>query len=115
MRKKYNVFIIARLYLKRYYDFVVKHTSITKSADAYKLYLYSMKKLYGLETTEYCKCIETYGERCVQYLAETPDTPKVRKRIPYEDKVRLISICEGYAQITGMLTYRYIKNGRLED
>ena len=115
MRKRYNIFIISRLYLKRYYNFLIKETKIRKSSDAYTLFIYSVKKLYGLESVEYCRAIDKYGDGCVKYLEATPDTPQNRKKLSFEDRVRIVSVCEGYAQATGILSYKYIKNGRLEE
>ena len=115
MRKRYNIFIISRLYLKRYYNFLIKETKIRKSSDAYTLFVYSVKRLHGLESVEYCNAIDRYGSQCIKYLEGTPDTPKNRKRLPFEDRVRIVSVCEGYAQATGILSYKYIMNGRLKE
>lgn len=114
MRKKYNLFIISRLYLKSYYEFLIKDTNITKSSEAYLLFMYSVKKMYGLETVEFCDAISKYGEKCVKHLEATPNTPKNKKRVSFEDRVRVVSVCEGYAQATQMLTRKYIMNGRVE-
>lgn len=115
MKKRYNLFIISRLYLKNYYKFIIDNTNIVKSSDAYLLFMYSVKKMYGLESIEFCDAISKYGEECIKYLEATPDTPKNKKRISFEDKIRVVSVCEGYAQATGILTRKYIKNSRMKE
>lgn len=115
MRKKYNIFIISRLYLKSYYKFLITNTNIKKTEDAYSLFMYSMKKLYGLETYEYSSCIERYGDECIKFLNSTLDTPKVKNKIPYEDKVKIVSVCEGYAKAVGILTKEVIYNSRINE
>lgn len=113
MGKKYNIFIISRLYLKSYYKFLITNTDITKTEDAYSLFMYSMKKLYGLEVFEYSSCIEKYGNECIEFLNSLPDTPRVKNKVPYEDKVKIVSVCEGYAQAVGILTREVIGNSRI--
>lgn len=113
--KRYNIFVISRLYLKRYYSFLIKKTKVDKTSDAYTLFLYSIKKLHGLEPVEYSETIDRYGNECVKYLNSTPNTPKNKSKLSYEDRVKITSVCEGYAQITGILTHRYIKNSRVEE
>ena len=115
MRKKYNIFIVSRLYLRDYYDFILKETNITKSSDAYSLFMYSVKKLYSLDCVEYCDVIDRYGDACVDRLKNTKGTPKVRSKISFEDRVRIVSVCEGYAQATNILTHKHIKNSRLKE
>lgn len=113
MKKKYNIFIISRLYLKSYYKFLITETNITRTDDAYSLFMYSMKKLYGLEAIEYSSYIEKYGDKCISFLKNLPDTPKNKVRVSYEDRVRIINLCEGYAQLTGVLSAKVIANGRM--
>lgn len=113
MRKKYNIFIVSRLYLKNYYKFLITETNIIKSDDAFSLFMYSMKKMYGLEAIEYSSYIDKYGDSCIEYLKNLPDTPKNKMRISYEDRVRIVSLCEGYAQLTGVLSNKVIANGRM--
>jgi len=115
MRKRYNIFIISRLYLLDYYKFVVKETNITKSSDALQLFMYSMKKLYDLDTVEYCEAICKYGDECVERLSKTEGTPTVRSHMSYEDKVKLVSVCEGYACATNLLSHKNIVNNRLKE
>lgn len=113
MKKKYNIFIISRLYLKSFYNFLITETDIRSTKEAYSLFIYSVKKLYDLDTVEYSSAINEYGSACVEYLNNTPNTPVNKKKVPYEDKVRIVSVCEGYAQVTGLLTYRAINDGRV--
>lgn len=115
MKKKYNIFIISRLYLKNYYKYLVNDTNVRKSDDAYSLFMYSIKKLYELDVIEYNSAIEKYGKECIEVLRNTPDTPKGKdlKSISFEDRIRIVSICEGYAKALGLLTYEAIVNGRL--
>lgn len=113
MGKRYNIFIISRLYVKRYYKFLIEETNIKKSDDALGLFMYSIKKVYGLDTVEYSKAIDRYGKKCIKYLQETPDTPKNKKNVPFEDKVRLVSVCEGYATMTDILSNKVIRNSRV--
>lgn len=115
MRKKYNIFIVSRLYLKDYYRFILNETNISKSSDAFSLFMYSMKKLYGLDSIEYCDAIDKYGDKCIEHLKKTEGTPKVRSKISFEDRVRIVSVCEGYAHATNILTHKYITNNRLKE
>lgn len=115
MRKKYNMFIISRLYLKSFYKFLVEKTNIRSSKESYNLFMYSIKKLYDLETVEYSESINKYGKDCIKYLSNTSGTPNNKENISYEDRVRLVSVCEGYVQATGLLTYNTIKNGRIKE
>ena len=113
MNKRYNIFIISRLYLKRYYKFLVNETTVRKSDDAQKLFLYSMKKIYGLDTTEFGDVISKYSDKCIEYLKDTPNTPKDKSRVSFEDRVRIVSVCEGYIYASGLLTYKSIQGGRI--
>lgn len=115
MKKKYNLFIVARLYLKGYYQFLIKNTNIRKSSDAYTLFMYSVKRLYELESVEYNDSVDKYGEECVKYLDKIPETPKNKKKVSFEDRVRIVSICEGYAKATNILTRKYITNSRIKE
>lgn len=115
MIKKYNIFVISRLYLRNYYRFVVDNTNIQKSSDALILFKYSIKKLYKLDTIEYSSVIDRYGEECIAFLKDTPDTPQVISKMSYEDRVRIVNVCEGYAVATNILTHRSIVNNRLKE
>lgn len=115
MRKRYNIFIISRLYLRNYYKYIIENTDIVKEDEAYSLFIYSMKKLYDLDTVEYSNSIVKYGEECIEYLRNIPDTPKNKETLSFEDRVRLVSVCEGYAEATKILTRKVIKNGRLKE
>lgn len=110
--KRYNIFVIARLYFRRYFEFLIKNTNINKQGDAINLFIYSLKRLYGVDAVEYSEAIAKYGDSCIKYLGSTPKTPKVPLRVMFEDKIRIISICEGYAKISGLLSARSIKCGR---
>ncbi len=113
MKKKYNIFIISRLYLKNYYRYLIVETNIRKSSDAYDLFIYCMKKIYGLDVIEYNSAIEKYGDECIEVLKSTEDTPKDVKDLSFEDRVRVVSVCEGYAKAIGLLTTEVIKNSRI--
>ena len=113
MKKKYNIFIISRLYLKNYYRYLIVETNIRKSSDAYDLFIYCMKKIYGLDVIEYNSAIEKYGNECIEVLKSTEDTPKDVKDLSFEDRVRVVSVCEGYAKAIGLLTTEVIKNSRI--
>lgn len=115
MRKKYNIFLISRLYLKSYYNFILNRTNISKSSEAFSLFMYSIKSLYGLDTVEYCDAVSKYGDACIEYLKNVEGTPKVRDKMSFEDKVRLVNVCEGYALTIDVLTRKYIINGRLKE
>lgn len=112
MKKRYNIYIVSRLYLKNYYRFLLNETNVRKSSDAYDLFMYSIKKIHGLESVEYCGAISKYGNACIKALENTENTPKNKKNLPYEDKIRVVSLCEGYAQVTGLLSQKAILNGR---
>ena len=114
MKKKYNIFIISRLYLKNYYKYLITKTNIRKSSDAYELFMYCMKKIYGLDVIEYNSAIEKYGDECIAILKNTEDTPRDVKDISFEDSVRIISVCEGYAKAIGLLTTEVIRNSRIK-
>lgn len=114
MVKKYNLFILARLYLKSYYRFLVKETNIKKSSEAHTLFIHSMKRVYRLESVEFCPAVDYYADKCIEYLNNLPDTPKNKNNISFEDRVRLVSICEGYAKLTSDLTHKCISNSRVE-
>lgn len=113
MRKKYDIFIISRVYLRGYYNYLIKNTDINSTKEAYSLFMYSMKKLFNLETFEYSTYICKYGDDCVDFLDKLPGTPTNKNNISYEDRVRVISICEGYAKAVGILTREVINNSRL--
>lgn len=113
MKKKHNIFITSRLYLKNYYKYLISRTDIQKSDDAYDLFMYSMKKIYNLDAVEYSSAIEKYGEECIKALKETEGVPKVTNSVSFEDRVRLISVCEGYAKAIGLFTSEAIKNSRI--
>lgn len=115
MKAKYDIFIISRLYLKNYYRYLITDTVIKKSSDAYDLFMYSMKKLYNLEAVEYSSFIEKYGKECIEILSKTPNTPIDLKGISFEDSVRVMSVCEGYAKAIGLLTSEAINNSRIKE
>lgn len=115
MGKKYNIFLVARLYLKNYYRFIVTKTKINKSDDAFTLFMYGMKKLYGIDTFEFGDVIKVYGESCIKTLKETEGVPyKKLKNASFEDRVKLVSVSEGYAKAIGLLTAEVIENSRVE-
>ena len=115
IQEKYNVFLLSRLYLKDYYKFVVNETNVSKSSDILLLFMYSMKKLYNLETVEYCSAIGEYGDECVKYLESVPNTPKDRDSLSFEDKVKLVSVCEGYAHAMNILSKKCMISNRLKE
>ena len=116
MKKKYNIFIISRLYLKKYHKFLINNTDIESTEDAYSLFIYSMKKIYGLDTIEFSSCIMKYGEDCIKFIRETKDAPDAKDLncMSFEDKVRVVSVCEGYAQAIGILSEEFISNSRVQ-
>ena len=115
MNKTYNIFIISRLYLKSYYKFLITKTNITNFKDAYTLFMYGMKKLYNLDTLEFNPCISEFGDECIEVLRKTKDTPKKKaiKELSFEDRVRIVSVSEGYAKVIGLLTDESIRNSRI--
>lgn len=113
MKKKYNIFIISRLYLKNYYKYLISKTDIQKSSEAYNLFMYCMKKIYKLDAVEYSTVIDKYSDECINELKSTKGTPKDIDIISFEDKVRVISVCEGYAKAIGLLTTETINNSRV--
>lgn len=117
MSKTYNIFIIARLYLKNYYKFLITNTDITDSEEAISLFMYGMKKIYGLDTVEFNASIGKYGAECIKALTKTKNTPKKKdiKDISFEDRVRIVSVGEGYAKVIGLLTTEAIKNSRIRE
>lgn len=115
MIKKHNIFMISRLYVRNFYKFVIENTNITDTEEAYGLFMYCMKKLYNLDTIEFNNSIEYYSERCIEYLGSLPNTPINKDRIPYEDRVRTISICGAYIVATDILSNNFLVTGRLEN
>lgn len=117
MKKAYNFFIISRLYLKNFYKFLIQKTDINNAEDAFSLFMYSMKKIYSLDTFEYSLSIEKYGDECIKILKSTKGTPtdKDIRNISFEDRVRVVSVCEGYASAIGLLTAETINNSRMKE
>ena len=117
MDKTYNIFIISRLYLKNYYKFLVTKTDITDSDEAFSLFMYGMKKLYNLDTMEFSDSISKYGDKCVDILRKTKNTPKKKniQELSFEDRVRVVSVSEGYAKVIGLLTSEAIANSRMKE
>jgi len=115
MKKKYNIFIISRLYLKNYYKYLIAETDIRETDDAFDLFMYSMKKIYDLDVIEYNGDIERYGDNCIEVLKNTEGTPKEVKDLSFEDRVKIVGVCEGYAQAIGLLTTETIRNSRIDD
>jgi hypothetical protein len=113
MKKKYNIFIISRLYLKNYYKYLISKTDIQKSSEAYDLFMYCMKKIYKLDAVEYSSVIDKYSTECIKELKCTKGTPRNIDILSFEDRVRVISVCEGYAKAIGLLTTETIKNSRI--
>lgn len=105
MKKRYNIFIVSKLYLRQYYKFLINETNVRKVGDAYSLFMYSIKNLYKLDSCEYSPVIEKYGNKCIANLKETSNTPKNCDTFTFEEKVRLVSVCEGYISATGILSY----------
>lgn len=110
MYRKHDIFRLSRLYLKSYYKFLVSYTDIVSGDEAYSLFMYSIKKLLGLEAIEYNDSIDRYGDKCVEYLGGIEGTPS--NDIDYFDKLNIVNVCEGYAKATGMLSSISIMNGR---
>ena len=115
MPKKYNIYIVARLYTKSFYKFLITETNVRSTNEANLLFVYSLKKMYGLDTIEYCSAINKYGGSCIECLSNVKGTPKNKEKVPYEDKVKLVSVCEVFVNVTGLLSYKAISGRRAKE
>ena len=57
MRKKYNIFIISRLYVKNFYRFLVEETEIKTVKSGKRLFMWGIRKIYGMEATDWSRTI----------------------------------------------------------
>jgi len=111
---RHNMNIMARTYLKQYYRFLTRFTNIVTSIEAYSLYKYAIKTLYGIEVTEYSENINKYGEDAVDYLSRVCISRKEIDELSYEERIAIVNLCEAYSVLGDVLTYKSIKNGKLE-
>lgn len=103
---KYNYNSLARTYVRGFYKFILERTNISKKEDAYILFRYSLKKVYGIEASEINGAVLQYGDKCIEYLSNLPDTPRNVSKISFEERVHLFDYCETY------LTFLFLKGER---
>lgn len=96
---KYNYNSLARTYVRGFYKFIVEYTNIWDREEAYILFRYSLKKVYGMEASEINEAVLQYGDQCINYLKDLPDTPKNINKISFEERVHLFDYCETYLMI----------------
>lgn len=107
--------MLARTYVKGYYNFVVRYTNILSQERAYLLFEYAIKSLYNLET-----CISTgdtlrFGKDCIDYLSKLKNTPRNCEEINFEDRVHLVDYCSMYFLAVGLVSRRSIENARVQE
>lgn len=113
MGKKWDINMLARTYVKGYYDFVVKYTNILSQERAYMLFEYAIKSLYGLEICNSNKDIIRFGDDCINYLSKLKNTPTKCDEIKFEDRVHLVDYCSMYFLAVGLISRRSIQNARI--
>lgn len=103
---KYNYNDLARTYVRGFYKFVVGYTNITNRVEAYVLFRYSLKKIYGMDPSEMNKAVLEYGDECVAYLKNLKGVPQKVDKISFEDRVHLFDYCETYLVSINMLFWK---------
>ena len=92
----YNMHVLARVYSKEFCRFLKRHKMKINETNAFELFVYSMKRLYDLETTEYNLEIRKYGERCINHLSKVKGIPKELRNATLEERINLIKCCKVY-------------------
>lgn len=103
---KYNYNELARTYVKGFYKFIVGYTNISNKEDAYILFRYSLRRLYGLEANEVNEAVLEYGDKCIEYLRNLKGTPKNIFKISWIDRVHLFDYCETYLVTINILFWK---------
>lgn len=99
MRKQehvYNIHVLARVYSKEFCKFLKRHRIRTNENNAFELFSYSMKTIYGIETSEYNLEIRKYGERCIKFLSKVKGIPLDLRKATVEERMNLIKCCKVY-------------------
>lgn len=109
--RKYNIFEVSSRYCRSYYKFLTRNTKVRSSREAKELFLYGMKKICNLDNSEWNKSIDRYGEDCINYLRGMEIIPRIEE-LSFEDRVKVVSVCEMYMDVTGLISYLRIQNGR---
>ena len=93
----YNLKRLSANYVRGFREFVkLKELSDWTPEQQYNLFSYSLSKLYGLESAAYSKGTSTYGRSCKKYLSELKSTPKHIDKIPFAEKIQLLSMAQAY-------------------
>lgn len=109
---KYDILQVARKYVKSLFEFIIKKTNIMDCDEAMSLLLYCVKKIYLLDPIELSESTFTYGNECISYLNRLEEVPKNPVRVNYEDRVKLVYLCELYAEVSGIFASDTIEEGR---
>lgn len=92
---KYFLKDIALVYTRGFNDFLNSVKMLDKD-EAYLLFSYSIKKIYGIETSEFNSVISEYGERCINYLSNLKGVPKKDDKLSLKEKLSIADFCCGY-------------------
>ena len=92
----YNIHVLARVYSKEFCKFLKRYKLKINENNAFELFVYSMKKLYNLEATEYNLEIRKYSEKCIIYLSKVKGIPADLRKSTLEERIDLIRCCKVY-------------------
>lgn len=93
----YNLKRLSVSYVRGFREYIkVKELSDWTPEQQYNLFSYSLSKLYGLESAAYSRGTSTYGRSCKKYLADIKSTPKHIDKIPFAERLQLVSMSQAY-------------------
>ena len=102
MKKEYNIFSLAREYVKIYFKFLIEETDISSKEKADKLFAYSISQFWlgrgdgkGLSSQE-----KDWARQIIKRFKEIPDAPKAPYRFSTMDRKNMVKIAVGYLEIS---------------
>lgn len=94
--RKYNIHELSKVYVKGFCKFLKSNKLDLDKESGYTLFIYSMKKLCCLETSEYSLEIRKYSDKCVKYLKHLKGTPKDYSITNLEERIDLVECSSVY-------------------
>lgn len=93
----YNLKRLSFRYIRGFNEFLRLHNlSDWTPEQRYNLLSYAVSRLYGLESSVYSRGTANYGRSCQKYLSLLERTPKRIDKIPFSEKVQLLSMVQAY-------------------
>ena len=91
-----NIHSLARVYARKFFNFLVKRDIPISRVKAYSLYTHAMSKYLGLESHEYSLEIQKYGDVSIKAIQKFKCKKIDVDKLSLEEKIDFLRVCKVY-------------------